>query len=543
MKNRILKNIVVLTFIGIYCSSCSNDFLDTKPLSFTTVENFYQTADDAESALIGCYSALNAQSVQGVWRGNFNSSMTFMLSAGTDELVTRDGLTAIGYAPFGNLAVTSQTPTIEEHFFTMFVGINRCNYLLDAIEDTEMGEQRKAEIMGEAHFLRGLYYMYLAQMYGGVPVYTTGEHDENALREPLDVVYAQIISDFETAYSNLPNRADIQGRANRWSAAGFLAKVYTYLASCKTNGVGADLGFELNSFDWVDADDFYTRARDITNGIIAQSGYELVDNYDYLFRETTNQFQMEESLFSSVSSSSSIIGNYHVWVQWMVPPGNTTTMGGGYGWFRPTGEMFYKYNALDMRRAHNLSNSFSASSTTETIEGDTYYVPDPANGVTAGFYSVAKYRYVDPSSKPIDISQSMGNYPLLRYADILLLNAEALYMTGDEAGARERLTEVRTRSVSDVSQVDILDDAYYKADFLEELLDERSREFAFESQRRIDLIRFGKFYDAIMGLDENGGRWNVAVPIMQANLEPYKIWFPIPLTEIELSPIEQNPGY
>ena len=97
--------------------------------------------------------------------------------------------------------------------------------------------------------------------------------------------------------------------------------------------------------------------------------------------------------------------------------------------------------------------------------------------------------------------------------------------------------------MSDVSQVDILDDAYYKADFLEELLDERSREFAFESQRRIDLIRFGKFYDAIMGLDENGGRWNVAVPIMQANLEPYKIWFPIPLTEIELSPIEQNPGY
>lgn len=117
MKNRILKNIVVLTFIGIYCSSCSNDFLDTKPQSFTTVENFYQTADDAESALIGCYSVLNAQRIQGVWRGNFNSSMTFMLSAGTDELVTRDGLTAIGYAPFGNLAVTSQTPTIEENFF------------------------------------------------------------------------------------------------------------------------------------------------------------------------------------------------------------------------------------------------------------------------------------------------------------------------------------------------------------------------------------------------------------------------------------------
>lgn len=524
--------------------ACSDEFLDTEPFSFTTVENFYKTADDAEAALVGCYSALNAQSVQGVWRGNFNSSMTFMLSAGTDELVTRDGLTSSGYAPFGTLAVTSQTPTIEENYFTLFVGINRTNYLLDAIGDTEMDEDRKKEIIGEAHFLRGLYYMYLAQMYGGVPVFTDWDHDEEAKRQPISEVYELVISDFETAFQNLPHRASISGRANKWSAAGFLAKVYAYLASCKVNNVGTDLNFDLNSFDWVDADDYYQKTKEITNEIIADSDYKLIDDYDYLFRETTSQWGRQEFLFSSVSSDNSVIGNYHIWHIWMLPPGNTSTMGGGFGWFRPTGEIFYKYDASDIRRGHNLSNSFSSSNReTEDIEGVSYFVPIEANGTNAGFYAVGKFRYMDPSAKPIDIIQSMGDYPLLRYADILLLNAEALFMDGDEQGARERLTEVRLRSVSEGIGVDVLDNAYYKEDFLTELLDERSREFAFESQRRIDLIRFGQFFNAINGLDENAGRWNVVVPIMQANLEPYKIWFPIPLTEIELSPVKQNPGY
>ena len=107
------------------------------------------------------------------------------------------------------------------------------------------------------------------------------------------MVYEQIISDLTYAYETLADRASEPGRADKWSAAGYLTKVFTYLASFKMNNVGEDLNFELNSFAWVEANAMYTRAKEVTDDIIANSGFKLTEKYDYLFRETTEQWKAE----------------------------------------------------------------------------------------------------------------------------------------------------------------------------------------------------------------------------------------------------------
>ncbi|MBC9928973.1 RagB/SusD family nutrient uptake outer membrane protein [Chitinophaga qingshengii] len=538
---RIVVNICLLCVV-VLTGGCRK-YLDTKPYSFNTVENLYKTAADAELGLTGCYSILNTNSIQNTGFGEtFAVAMPFMLSAGTDELVAQDGFTNPNYAPFGTADVSSQNETIRNNWFFLFAGINRINYLLEQVPGTPVNENRKKEIIGEGHFLRGLLYMYLAMEYGGVPVYRSSVQDPGVQRASLQEVYELVLADLQEAYQSLPARAGVPGRANKWSAAGYLAKVYAYLAACKKNNVGKELNFKLNSFDWVDAAEMYNKLLTVTTDITANSGYKLTARYDYLFRETTRSAQNEEGLFTVKGSTSSVNGNYNLWLFWQIPIGSNIA-GGGYGWFRPTGEQFFRYHAADVRRTHNLTLYLDPIGQTEVVEGTKYFVPLPCTNPKNGNYCVGKFRYRDPATKAISQAWSDGDFLLLRYADILLLRAEALYYAGDETGARQLLNEVRTRAAATPADTALLTTAYFNADFMTELLEERSRELCFESWRRIDLIRFGKLGTALNGLSNDKGSWNTIVPLIKTNWKPYKIWFPIPKTEIELSPLEQNTGY
>jgi hypothetical protein len=535
-------------------SGCSKSILDTTPYSFDVLTT-YKSAQDAELALTGCYNVLNAQSVQGQGAlGGFGAAfawaMPTMLSAGTDELVPNRTYANVDFAPFGLLGFSSQSQPIRYNWFFLYAGINRTNYLIAGIDAVAMDTARKRAIAGEAHFLRGLYYMYIGMLYGAAPLMTDPLGNLKVGRDSVSKIFNQVISDFQFAYANLPARADIAGRANKWSAAGFLAKVYTYLASCKRNNVGKSLNFPLNGFDWVDDNQMYRNALNITNDIITGSGYILIPNYNYLFRETTTSSQLQESLFSVLSSSNAAGGNYNCWLQFMLPTGNTNLFGGGYGYFRPVGEMYTKYNAVDKRLAQNVTFSVTQASPKEVIGGVTYYVPAPATSAANGLLCVGKWREEDPVSnaKSILLIQSMGANTLLRYADILLLNAEAKYFTGDEPGARAMLSAVRQRSVANSTDLATLTAAYLKPDFVDELIDERSRELCFEGWRRIDLVRFNRLKQAINGLSTTLGYYNIAVTTMQQNLAlpggDGKIWFPIPATDIDLNPLlAQNPGF
>jgi hypothetical protein len=556
MKTKYLYStlIALLTFV----TGCE-DFLDTKPYSNTVVDNFYTTANDVELALTGCYQTVVAAVAQGEWgRASFNSGMQALLDGGTDECVMRDGLSDPIFGSFPAGVYTAEHEMFKFSWSFLFKGISRVNFLLDHIGDVDMDEQRKEEIKGEARYLRGFFYYYLGILYGGVPVYTTSDQSPLAPRNTLQEVFNRAMEDFDYAYDVLPDRSGITGRANKWSAAGFLVKSYCYLASCKKYGVGSDLNFELNSFDWVNDYDFYLQAKTVSQDIIDNSGYKLTEHYDYLFRENTETAQYEECLFTGESTSAQAAGDdYGAWLFYLIPVGATNIAGGGYGWYRPTGEMYYNlYDPQDPRKAHNLGGAvMDKDDAVETIEGVKYFVPQPATPDNENF-CITKFRYKDPKAKNISPAFSEGNYPILRYADILLLNAEAKYFTGDEPAARQRLTEVRTRISAEnmggaAPIVAYLDARYARTNFVTELLEERSRELCFEAQRRVDLIRFGRIEFAIAGLSDGKevgkeARWNVIVPILQENWAnaPHKIWYPLPIHDILLNKnLVQNPKY
>lgn len=555
MKKYICSALIALCLL----SGCSG-FLDTKPYSNTVVENFYKTADDAELALTGCYQAIVAAVIQGEWgRGSFNLGVQAMMDAGTDECVMREGLSDPLMGSLGVGAYTAQNDIFKYNWHFLFAGISRTNLLLDHLDNIEMSAKRKTEIRAEARFLRGFFYMYLGMFYGGAPVYVSSDINPMAARNSLEEVFKVVMDDFGYAYDELSDRAPLEGRANKWSAAGFLAKTYCYLASCKENGVGNDLNFELNSFNWVNADSYYTLARDLTDDILSQSNYKLTQNYDYLFRETTSKAQYEECLFTAESTPAQAVGDdYGAWLFYLIPVGSTNITGGGYSWYRPTGEMYYDlYNPSDIRRGHNLSGMLSdKTSDMVTIDGVGYFSTRPSTPAEEN-YCIAKFRYRDPKTKSINIALSEGNYPILRLADIMLLNAEAYYFTEDEATARERLSDVRRRVSREslggtkAPTLDLLNRSYKRTDFVKELLEERSRELCFEGQRRVDLIRFNKIKGAIAGLSDGTrtnkeARWNVVVPLLQENWQdaPHCIWFPLPINDVLLNTnLVQNPGY
>ncbi|WP_298238974.1 RagB/SusD family nutrient uptake outer membrane protein [uncultured Algibacter sp.] len=553
MKKLVKYSCILMLAFAV--SSCE-DVLDGSPESFIATETFYNNIDEAEIALNGAYSVINANNVNGVGNNDtFGGSLYYVLNGGTDEMIDRNQSDRV--LSFSTAAYTGEESQLVNNWYFWYAGINAANVLIDRVPlmvaSSQEEEIRKNEIIAEATFLRGIYHMYLAKMFGAIPVNTTPIAEPNQGRQSLEIVYTQIIEDLQYAYNNLNETSAILGRANKWVAGAYLAKTYCYLGSSKMNNVGESLNFALNSFQWVDANDIYTKALTILNSLETESGYVLIDEYDRLFRETTAADQRKECFLMAEGTNQENQQATNYWFRILLARGNggTFPLGAGPTDFVPTGELYLKYDEADIRRDHNLTRGFANNSPTEMIDEALYYVPLPVNNVKNDrFYSQGKFRQLPYETRGLARFNSAGNFPLLRFADVLLLKAEAQYYTGDETGARTTISKVRLRAAgNDVAVRDALDIAYNKADFIEELLDERSRELCFECQRRFDLVRFGRHESAIEALEIGVGKWNTdpTITTLKGNWvgNEFKMWFPIPKTQTVINPnlLPNNPGY
>lgn len=539
-------NIYIVAFLSLLICSCNDDILDNQPISFVTADSYYKTPEEAEIALTGVYNILSANQVQGFGNNStYSRNLMIMMNGATDEAIARDNNLNPNYAVWGNASFTAQSNFTNEAWVFFYAGISRANYLIDRIETIEgFSGNRKNEIIAEARLLRGFYHMMLSMMYGGVPVYDFLDPNLNKARNSIEEVYTLVLSDYKFAYETLDDRATVQSHVNKWTAAGLLAKAHTYLASAKSTGLKGFIN--INSFDWVNSNQHYTDALAYTQDIISNSGYKLTSNYDYLFRESTKQQQYEENLFAAEGTNHPSTNVVNIIVNAFIPQGNVNTVGGGYGWFRPTSELRDKYIEEDFRRDHNLTGNMNSQNRFENIEGVKYFVPRSLPNANVGFYCIGKYRMIDPALKTIPNYASNINLPILRYADILLLHAEAQYFVVSEPAARATLSLVRARAVGNGFDVSVLNNAYQKNDFIEELLEERSRELCFENWRRIDLARFNKFDETINNLSSDVGFYNKrVVPNIKTNWKEERVWFPIPAIQIDLNInlTPQNQGY
>ena len=458
------KNILSI-FILISFMSCSKEFTDLSPISERNTGSFYTSANDFEVALAGVYNTLLSQGIynEAIWIMNdLRSDITFWDAGGLAAAIVR----------YDDFEETTIDYVGRDSWIAHYKGIGRANSVIGRIEDVEMDASQKTRIVGEAKFLRSLLYYNLATTFGNVPLVlneaTSADDDKENVQVPIAQIYSQIAADLTEAESSLPSTAK-GGRATKGAAAALLGKVYLTQGD-KTSAASA---------------------------LKRVSGYSLVDNYTDLWG-VENEFNKESIFEVSYESGYGVLGNLYTSAM-NTELGATVTSGPRNF---PTKSLISSYEAGDTR--------FEAS-----IAG--------IGSEVVGFASdgagwCIKYGTTNPSTD----NDGPNNWVVLRYADVLLMLAEAL---GESTESYGYINQVRARAgLGAIS-------SSTAGTFAEKLLQERKVELAFEGHRWPDLKRFG-VAASVMSSDPRAidirGRLNLAIPQREMDINPDFV---------------QNPGY
>ncbi len=539
---------IVLAFAAVSCENAK--FLDQAPYSQTSPENFYKDENSMKMALISCYEVINGHKIPGasyVQRGSYGLGLLYVMNSPSDDMVAAtsssdEGLEMI-WANYNE-----STRCVRDAWKVLYAGVNRCNTILNYIQDVPMAEDTKNVYIAEARFLRAFFYYHLAWNFGGVPIVRNFDSDGQEPRSSLKDVYDFILEDLRHAYRNLPAEGILQtSSANKYTAAAYIARICNYLAACKRNGTGAEFvaAQPLNDFAFVDADAMSKEAMEACRDIVENSKYVLIKDYTNLFRETTKAQQYQECL---LLAEQPLAGSEGYWPSSFYLP--TPANGGSdspnvYGGrFIPTARAFYMYHPKDIRRDHNFTGRLSDGKTKVMVDGYTYWNPnppksevtmpvldasgkpvkDPVTGLavtekvphplydnleTQTYLPISgmqmcpgKIRLCNTDEMQHTWQQHAFSYPLMRMADVHLMYAEALYFTGDESSARAQLDVVLRRAVPEEALFNEIKAYYHRDDFVEELLESRERELIFEFSRKWDLIRYNIMDESIESLNE-----------------------------------------
>lgn len=491
MKN--LKYIFIILGI-IFTASCSNSFLDRAPLDSINTSNYYQTEEDAIAAVNGAYQPLQ-------WPKLYNMRMwTTDIMAGNSIVGAGGGDDGIETQDMANFVTSTDNSGVLDLWRGPAPGILRCNIVLQKVPDMDIDESIKNRTLGEAKFLRGLYYFILVQMFGDVPLITVPQEpgdDLRPYRTDKAIVYEQIINDLTDAIELLPTREEYSssdlGRASKGSATGLLAKVYLVQKNYEkvvelTNSV-TELGYQLNAL--------YATNFDVYNKNSIESLFEV--------QYTSNA---GESFWDNENQSS--------WLSAYCGPRGADLVAGGSGWNQPTQEFVDAYESGDLRKDETVLYDGCP-----LFGGKAYESSYSTTG-----YNLRKFLVTKEIASSYD--NSPMNFPVLRYSDVLLMKAEALNELGRTTEAEEPLNEVRARAgLSAVSGLT-------QANFKEKVLHERRMELAFEGQRWFDMIRINDGQYALDFLHSIG----------KTNATSKHLLWPIPQKERDSNPnLTQNPGY
>lgn len=475
-------------------SSCSKDFLDKAPEDSINTSNFFQTESDAISAINGAYQPLQ-------WPKLYNMRMwTTDIMAGNSIVGAGGGTDGIETQDEANFVTASDNQGVLDLWRGPWPGILRCNIILDKVPGMNIDEGIKNRVLGEAHFLRAHYYFILVRFFGDVPLtlkpVEPGD-DLRPARTPKADVYDQIISDYTEAMNLLPLKSEYTGsdvgRASKGSAAGMLAKVYLTLGNhqkvvdlCEQVKT---MGYALNANY---ADNFSPDAKN-SNESLFEIQYTGNAGYDFWSNE-----------------------NQSSWLSTFTGPRGSGLVAGGWGWDQPTQEFMDSYEPGDLRKDVTVLYEGGPQ-----FDGKDYKKSYSLTGYNLRKFLVPLSAYPSYDNSPVD-------FPVLRYADVLLMEAEALNELNRTAEAEAPLNQVRARAglgaVTGLS----------KDAFREKVLHERRMELAFEGQRWFDLIRV------------NNGQYGIDFlkSIGKSNVSSKFLLLPIPQKERDSNPnLAQNPGY
>jgi len=521
--------IIILTGALLTATSCKKQ-LEEKTFSTLSPNNFYKNEGDAIAAINGVYNELYTYDLflQPFW------NLTLL---DDDHVSGADWY--LGNAGAGN---PQGYWGVGRPWAGCYLIISRANTVLENVPGIAMDEVTKDRILGEAYFLRGWAYLQLVQMYGGVPIRLESlsvNPNKNVPRATVAETFDVIINDFKSAETKLlplgdPKAGEL-GRVTRSVAKGFLAKTYLVMAAGSKNGViikvrgGDDNNYYphqktvVAGYEGFNSSEYFSLSRDKSLEIITSGEYSLFPNWaDIWKRENRNKTEHMWELQSAAGTA--FTNDLHSYFS------ARSVFGIGAVWM--SNNHFMNYDEADKRVVDGVIHRYQANWGTyyyyPSWQAATYggTAPDGTNynndGAGDNKAYVTKFSDVENPSG----STSDAYFPLLRYAEILLMYAEAENeISGGSANAYTRLNEVRIRSNAGEAPAGMGQD-----DFRNFILEERAREFALENSiRHFDLIRWGIYLSVMNKITSQQNnisklrvRRNLLLPIPQDELNTNK---------------------
>jgi starch-binding outer membrane protein, SusD/RagB family len=514
MKSTIINKLTFVLLTTVVLSSCKKSFLEIDPQGQTT-EILALTDPDAAAKLVGgVYNTL--------YFGGFDKTTFGFLWQLTNDIASDDAdkgstpgdFNSGGMGDIDNFIHTPNSFIFNNIWSGHFNAILSANKAIDVLSKSTIEPATKNRLLGEARFLRGLYYFNLVRFFGGVPKITNvplpseGNSDALNTRATAAAIYAVIIDDLQFAVDNLPLKGDAAtqtGRANKGAAQAFLAKVYLYQKN-------------------------WAKVLELTNAVITSSKYSLVSDYNFIFREkavggeggnNNNEsiFEIQTGINAGENAVSPLFSNGQG------PRGRGGWNDLGFGFNTPTSDLASFYEAGDTRRGATIMfinpTAVAPAISTGTVLWDGFRVPSK-DSVENDRYSYKAYHSTIAESPQITNNKDTKpkNIRLMRYAEVLLMYAEASAMGAGGDGVN-KLNAVRSRAnlpVTTLSQANV-----WK---------ERRTELAMEADRFLDLVRQGR-----------------AGAVLRAHGKPFvdgkHELFPIPQAQRDLSGgrLAQNPNY
>ena len=501
MNKRYFKYPIVL--FCLLLAACGEEFLDKTDPTRLVASTFYETEAQIEQAVNGVYGQLQPY-ISNQWQyGEFISDNTTLHFNEADR-GQGPALEAIEY-----WQINSSTPNINNLYNSIYQAMVNINTTLSKLTKAKVDDGIRQRFEGELRFIRAYYYFQLVQYFGEVIVVTeplsSPSEAYDYQREPVEKVYELIKSDLNFAVSALPAsyNADNTGRATKGAALSLLGKVY------------------LTRKEYSDAIATLKQVLDL--------GYSLLPNYADVFDPDNKNHA--ESIFDIQFQGDNLLGEHSNFIYTFAPRNSSGAVidfpgQNGGGWNIPSKDIIAAYEANDLRKSVSLS------------EG---YTDKTGNWVSVPF--VNKYNH--PHSI---LGRTNDNWPVLRYADVLLMLAEALNEeSGPTSEAYGHLNAIRERA--GLSQLSNLD----QVSFREAVLKERRLELAFENHRWFDLKRtktpeelaaFLNAYGEFEKSDPTTTRSGIPFSAGDYKFEAYEALFPIPAAQRRINPdLTQNPGY
>ncbi len=485
------RYIYILLPLLLFANSCADEVLDREPKVDFTLESFFETEEHAMLATNATYNHLRDWSVHvfsfigmtdivsdDATKGSFPADANFLQEIDDFTFTSANG------APAG----------VWNGYYT---GIFRANLAIERIPDVpEMDETLRARLIAENKFLRGYFYFNLVRWFGELPLVTEPFPNEFEIpRSSVDAIYTQIITDMNDAIVDLPpsySGADL-GRVTSGAAKAMLGKVYL------TRGN-------------------FQESERLLMELIQSNQYDLFPNYALLFRpEGENSV---ESIFEVQATA--LEGTNDGGSQYNEVQGVRGTPNLGWGFNRPSDDLIRAFEPGDPRREATVL------SVGEILPDGSDIVQDNPN-IIGERYNQKAWVPEHPGGN----GNGPGNIRILRYADVLLMAAEALNENGKAADALIYLNQVRARARG--SNTSILPDVTTtnQGELRQRIWQERRVELALEQHRWFDLVRQGRAEEVMLAVGKTQFR------------SPKNLLFPIPRLEILLSngALTQNPGY